>query len=273
MAARSPATLAAAPDAPLRRAWLPRRHPKPGAAGGGPGGAGRACCRAATLLLLLLALLAAPRLLLLPSPPRAAAPAPPPPAAATTALAVSSPPPPPPADPVDVALAGFAANSTLFVTFATSSMTLFLLNWAAHARAAGISPLLVGAFDEPVLRACAGAQLPAVYLAAERVVGGGYVSVHHPAFKRMGVQKVIFLQRLLARGVHVALSDADALWVADPRPFFSGKGLDKADVLVSTDCIDMDADRLTDGGGPCNRRVNFNTGARLRVGGRGVAAS
>ena len=192
------------------------------------------------------------------APPRARADA--------AAVAPLSPPPrapslsPPPADPSEAVLASLPPGGVVFVTFSTSSMSPFMLNWAAHARAASLHPLLVGAFDDATAAAAARIQLPCVQLNAASVVGSGYVNTHSPAFKQMGAKKVAFLRRLLARGLRVALTDADALWLSDPRPYFESNGLDTADWLISSDCVDAEADERSGGGGICARLVNFNTG-------------
>lgn len=230
------------------------------------GGAARR--RAALALLLLLAACVALLLALCPQdgsacspfgrlPTSTAAPAAQPPAAA-------QPPPPPPAPAPAVAgddiLASFPPGSMVYVTFATSSMVPFVLNWAVLARAAGLYPLLVGSFDEATTQAV---HVPAIFLNAGSVVGSGYVNTHKPAFKRMGALKVAFLQRLLGRGFSVVLTDADAVWLRDPAPYFASRGLGTADVAISSDCVDAEADKASDGGGPCNSRVNFNTGTLL----------
>eukprot|EP00898_Chlorokybus_atmophyticus_P009220 jgi/Chlat1/929/Chrsp108S01364 len=70
-------------------------------------------------------------------------------------------------------------------------------------------------------------------------------------FKRMGAIKVDILRRLLLRGYDVLLTDADALWLGDPWPFLGRKGVPirpeahlfaKADILVTSDCINMEQD-------------------------------
>eukprot|EP00959_Pyramimonas_sp_CCMP1952_P394880 8273815-Pyramimonas_sp.AAC.1 len=53
---------------------------------------------------------------------------------------------------LDAAVAGIKPGSTIMVTFADEGMLDFMKNWVLHARKAGISPILVGAMDQVVLR-------------------------------------------------------------------------------------------------------------------------
>ena len=153
----------------------------------------------------------------------------------------------------------------VFATFISGSMAPFLENWVAHARAAALSPLICAALDEKAASAATALGLRVVMLTtlAESAVGNGYVNIHKAAFKQMGALKVNFVRRLLAKGVHLALTDADALWLGDPRPYFSSLGLERADVLISSDCIDDAADTAGLGGHACNTVTNFNTGVLL----------
>jgi len=162
-------------------------------------------------------------------------------------------------------LAHLRAGETVFATFISGSMAPFLENWAAHARAARLSPLICAALDEKAAEKAAALGLRVVMLTtlAQSAVGDGYVNIHKAAFKQMGALKVNFVRRLLARGVHLALTDADALWLGDPRPYFASRGLQRADVLISSDCIDQAADAASHGGSMCNSVTNFNTGVLL----------
>jgi hypothetical protein len=157
------------------------------------------------------------------------------------------------------------AGETVFATFISGSMAPFLENWVAHARAARLSPLVCAALDENAARKATDLGLRVVMLTtlAQSAVGDGYVNIHKAAFKQMGALKVNFVRRLLARGVHLALTDADALWLGDPRPYFASRGLERADVLISSDCIDNGADVASHGASMCNSVTNFNTGVLL----------
>lgn len=118
----------------------------------------------------------------------------------------------------------------------------------------------------------------------------------NPAFKRMGGIKTLFVWELLNLGLQPILTDADAVWCAplrlkfrrtktqhapppssviqscegaatspprrlrDPRQYFQRGSLAIADVLVSSDCIEVPNDEQWEGGGECDTTVNFNTG-------------
>ena len=90
--------------------------------------------------------------------------------------------------------------------------------------------------------------------------GARYFNTGNPAFRRMGGVKTAFVWELLSQGLHPVLSDADVVWLRDPRQYFAGGALGDADILVSTDCLDVAADEASDGAGSCDRTVNFNTG-------------
>ena len=77
------------------------------------------------------------------------------------------------------------------------------------------------------------------------------------SFKKMGTVKTKFIQDLLDLGLAPILSDADVVWMRDPRPLFNNGTYKYADVLISSDCIDTERDRRDDAS--C-RIVNFNTG-------------
>lgn len=146
------------------------------------------------------------------------------------------------------------------VTFATRSMAPFVVNWVRNARAAGTQRLLVAAFDEDAALAARGEAVPFVRLDKQGVAGSRYINTHSSQFRHMGRVKVSFIQRMIERGNTVVMSDADVVWLGDPRNVFSSHGLEAADILVSTDCINVQADAASAGGSLCNTRVNFNTG-------------
>ena len=190
-------------------------------------------------------------------------------------------------------LSGLPRNSGyLMVTFATSSMEPFLRNWLASVRRAGIEDaVLVLALDDKTLSLCAGplrcrarraSDLAAIHLRNQAQAGGeednswsdfhsaleahslshdgSYFSTGTPVFKRYSAVKTAALAALLTDGHAVIVSDSDTVWFSDPRPLFDSGNLQFADVLVSSDCIDIEEDRRYPTG--C-QNTNHNTGTLL----------
>lgn len=151
-------------------------------------------------------------------------------------------------------------NKMVFVTFATKSMVPFVKNWALNARLVGLKPLLVAAIDEDVAMAATSMGVDIARLYEEHVVGDKYINTHSPLFRHMGLRKVVFVRKMINRGNTVVLTDADVTWLGDPTALFKSNGLNAADILVSTDCINVEADKAGAGGSLCNTLVNYNTG-------------
>jgi hypothetical protein len=165
-------------------------------------------------------------------------------AAAAAAASLLPPPPAPVAASSGAALiASLPRGTPVFVTFSTGHMAPFAFNWVAHARALGLTPLLVGALDDEMAVQAAAQGVPAVRLDGSAVLaassGARYFGTGNPAFKRMGGVKTAFVWELLSAGLHPVLSDADVVWLRDPRPYFDNASLAQADILVSTDCIEI----------------------------------
>jgi hypothetical protein len=169
-----------------------------------------------------------------------------------------------PADSSAALLASLPRGSSVFVTFATGHMAPFAFNWAAHARALGLHPLLVGALDDDMATQAAASGVPCVRLDGSAVLaasaGARYFNTGNAAFRRMGGVKTAFVWELLSQGLHPVLSDADVVWLRDPRPYFATGSLAAADILVSSDCVEVPGDEASEGAGSCDRTVNFNTG-------------
>ena len=62
------------------------------------------------------------------------------------------------------------------------------------------------------------------------------------AYKRMAALKVMFYTRILKRGFNVWACDADTAWMGNPAAFVSEYPMGFADILTTTDCIDVDGD-------------------------------
>lgn len=170
--------------------------------------------------------------------------------------------------------AALSVEDDLLVTFGSAGIAPFVANWVAMLRRHGVHALLVGALDDELHAACVSAGVPVVRVVTEidkpaardgrslpRIarMAGGYFRKDVGAFKRMGALKARFLSRLLdAVPAGVWVCDADSVWLRPPpRSLAHGAQLSAADVLVSTDCIDLAADARGD---ECGRSANLNTG-------------
>ncbi len=123
---------------------------------------------------------------------------------------------------------GHAAAPYITITWCNAAFVPFALNWAAHARGAGMGPFLVGASDEAALRALLAAGLPT--FAMPRLVGKraglpqtspadlGWGS---PAFHKLGREKAATAAAVTGSGHDVLLTDVDLVFLADPAPYFA----------------------------------------------------
>ena len=110
---------------------------------------------------------------------------------------------------------------------------------------------------------CAERGAPSILLNGSSILQSGpvkYFNTGNPAFKRMGAVKTLFVWELLNMGLHPVLTDADAIWLRDPREYFNLGSLADADILISSDCIEIPNDAIFEGAGECDTTVNFNTG-------------
>eukprot|EP00958_Prasinococcus_capsulatus_P006742 scaffold626_cov409-Prasinococcus_capsulatus_cf.AAC.24 len=125
-----------------------------------------------------------------------------------------------------------------------------------------------------MLNICRREGIPAILLNGSSVLqqrDAAYFSIHNPYFKKMGSVKTNFVRDLLEANINPVLSDIDVVWlkvspdpracfasrylrtvlersaaaglVLDPRNYFHTGSLASADILISTDCIDIPADR------------------------------
>ena len=150
----------------------------------------------------------------------------------------------------------------VMVTFGSASLAPFVANWLSALVRAGSTSLLVGALDDGLLAACVAARVPVVRIPDAVGAGGGagYIRKDWGAFKSLGLRKVRFLEQLLVAvgGRHgVWACDADMVWTSSPPPSLTAHpSLAGADVLISTDCLDLRADAR----GDCADFASFNTG-------------
>ena len=162
--------------------------------------------------------------------------------------------------PEELRALGVKAGDELFVTFGTASVKDFVFNWVAAARKINLGPIFVGALDDDMHRLCVEAGIPSMLLTGRSVLAARkehFMTGGSESFKKMGTVKTKFIQDLLDLGLAPILSDADVVWMRDPRPLFNNGTYKYADVLISSDCIDTERDRRDDAS--C-RIVNFNTG-------------
>ena len=158
------------------------------------------------------------------------------------------------------ALKHIKPGEQLFVTFGTASVKDFVFNWVAATKALALEPIFVGALDEEMFELCKGAKIPSMLLTGRSILearNSEFIAQGSESFKKMGTVKTKFVEDLLEIGIAPILSDADVVWMRDPRPVFNNGTYKYADILISTDCIDTIADRADSGS--CNH-VNFNTG-------------
>ena len=151
-------------------------------------------------------------------------------------------------------------GNTIFVTFATHSVKDFAKNWVNAARRLKLEPHFVGALDEKMLKDLKSWNVPSMLLTGNSVLanrGAHFITAGSAAFKKMGTVKTKFVQDLLDMNLNPILSDADVVWMRDPRKYFNKGTYGKADILVSTDCIDVPGDK--EDSNKC-AHVNFNTG-------------
>lgn len=83
-------------------------------------------------------------------------------------------------------------TADLFITFGSSSLLPFVLNWVGTLRHHGVWRLMVGALDEEMRAACEASGVPTLHIGAanQRRGAGGYFRKDYEAFKRMGLAKV-----------------------------------------------------------------------------------
>ena len=154
-----------------------------------------------------------------------------------------------------------AVDNTVVVTFGNERQKHFTLNWVHHLQQIGVGGLLVGMMNSKP------AAPKYVQIARSlRAHGVGVYTVNSAEVKRQPQGGRWFhVLPLLRTGARVLLSDSDAVWLRDPRPYF--RALEAAhprlDFAVSTDAqFGTDGRRLgADGGGGKRRRHGARAGA------------
>jgi hypothetical protein len=98
------------------------------------------------------------------------------------------------------------------VIFATDNFTPLLRNWLRHAGAAGVTRMLVIAMDQAL---------------HDRLGQAGIAAVRHSFDGTLGdlwYQRALVFEWLAGQGVDFIHSDADAVWLHDPRPLCFTEG-------------------------------------------------
>lgn len=133
----------------------------------------------------------------------------------------------------------------VFVTFATSSAKDFVYNWLQHTLDLNLLPRVVGSMDDEMLDVCMQWQVPTLLLQGHSILDSreaNYLSINHRSFRKMSTVKTRFIKDLLEIGFRPIVSDADVVWLRDPRPYLRAGSYGTADALVSNDCIDVPGD-------------------------------
>ena len=162
--------------------------------------------------------------------------------------------------PADLRKLGIERGKDVFVTFATGSLKAFAFNWVHYVQRSNLSPYMIGALDTTMYDLCVAKGIPTYMVNGSDILTKRdvtYFKPGSPVFKKMGTVKTKFILEMLRMGLNPILSDADVMWLRDPREHFKHGTYSEADVLISTDCIDLPADHRDEGG--C-AHVNFNTG-------------
>tara|TARA_B110001452_G_scaffold251255_1_gene240170 strand:+ start:546 stop:1520 length:975 start_codon:yes stop_codon:yes gene_type:complete len=168
----------------------------------------------------------------------------------------------------------YQRDDLVMMTFATGGVRDMLDNWVRHVRVLKL-PILVAAMDEVVLSQCKSEGFECYSCVKEKDDMPRYIRGDFAGFRALGVRKVDALLPILRRGVHVILSDVDAVWLHDPNPMVRGvtpgfEDFAHADMIVSTDCHNPESD--FDNAGCFGDLLDKNTGVMCACRPRGTAA-
>jgi len=131
------------------------------------------------------------------------------------------------------------------VTFATSSVKDFVYNWLQHTRDLQLEPRIVGSMDDTMLIQCRQWDAPSLLLQGHSILDNrkvNFLRTSDKDFRKMGTVKTRFIKDLLDLNLRPIVSDADVVWLRDPRPYLNAGSYGTADALVSNDCIDVPGD-------------------------------
>ena len=131
---------------------------------------------------------------------------------------------------INALVARVASQNTIVVTFTDRKALAFALNWARHLQGVAVKGVLVGLMGMP--------RRTPLFAATERRLGMYGATVYPlPASASSQGGRWFNVMPLLLTGKRVLVSDADVVWLRDPRPYL--RALEAAhprmDFAVSTD--------------------------------------
>ena len=88
-------------------------------------------------------------------------------------------------------------------------------------------PCSAGALDQGMYDFCKEKGVPTMLLKGNTVLknrGQSFIKAGDGSFKKMGTVKTKFIQDLLELGIAPILTDADVVWLKDPRDYFNKAG-------------------------------------------------
>jgi hypothetical protein len=180
---------------------------------------------------------------------------------ASELIAVHMPPPPPsveaeevplaervvvpPGETLPPRLAAMRKGTDLYVSFASSSMAPFALNWVANLRRAGLTTTVVGTLDARMAEICEASGVDHLPIEGTSIANRNAANLRfdYGAYKRMAALKVTFYTRVLRMGFNVWACDADTGWMGNPAVFVNEFPMQHVDIFTTTDCIDIEGDQ------------------------------
>ncbi|CAH2040806.1 unnamed protein product [Thlaspi arvense] len=122
-------------------------------------------------------------------------------------------------------------DNIIIVTFGNYAYMDFILTWVKHLTDFGLDNLLVGAMDTKVMEALYWKGIPVFDMGSHiSFVDAGWGT---PKFHKIGREKIILLDTILAFGYELLMCDTDVVWLKNPLPYLLR--FPEADVLTSTD--------------------------------------
>lgn len=140
----------------------------------------------------------------------------------------------------------------IMVSFSSLGMKEFMVNWARQVEKKGLGPVVIGALDEGAYKICTEHGIPAAAFGSLAMkTTSAYFRQDEGTFLAMATLKTELLRGLLQSGWDIMLSDVDVSWLDSPWRWIGTNGvapvpeaamMAKADVLVSSDVVEIEAD-------------------------------
>ena len=121
-------------------------------------------------------------------------------------------------------LSPFVGGGSIVVTVANHGYLPLVDNWARHLRRLGVHHYVVFALDDALHRACVQRGTHSLRLPVETATSTRAEDYGAPGFNAIVRIKPALVLRLLELGLDVFLSDADVVWIRDPRPEIRAQG-------------------------------------------------